>query len=367
MVELMWTPAVANALGVGTIALAALFALTLLRARISRRVHTVLLIVVANRLLIQLEAVLETNGITQTYPILFGIGFPFKLLAPCLYYFFFRSAVEPSFKWSKKDLLHALPFLIGIVIYLFLHPHAGIEITPELIANERYFRTWVWLLVALPYLWTIHRLMTHARDRLMQSQSDLDHLHLNWLNIIILLAFFGTGLSMVDIMLGPETKLWPIEPAFNAVGLFAMIWASIKTCILFQPEDPESANSVEIKPEELQKLKALLDVRLEKESLYLKPGLKLSDLAEAMGQKSYLVSQVIKQGYETNFYDLVNRLRIEHAKKRLSRSEDNSKILAVALESGFNSKSTFNDLFRRTVGMTPSEFKRSNRANSEPN
>lgn len=348
--------------------MAALFTLALCRTRISRRVHLLLLAVIANRLLIQFESILDANGIVENYPYLHGFGLPFKLLAPCLFYFFFRAAVEPRFTWSGKDLFHAIPFVLGGVLYWHSRPVSAAEITPEFVAQERYLRTWTWLVVAMPYLWTVHQRLKQARIRLMQSRSDLDHLHLNWLNLIMILAFLGTSLSIVDVVLGPEIQLWTLDSLLNAIGLFALIWTSLKTSILFTEDTlDETACALELPTHELEKLKALLQLKLNHEALYLKPALRLSDLAEAMEQKPYVVSQVIKQGYQSNFYELVNQLRIEHAKRKLRENEDNSKILAVALDSGFNSKSTFNDAFRRTVGMTPSEYKRSSRTDSHPN
>lgn len=60
-----------------------------------------------------------------------------------------------------------------------------------------------------------------------------------------------------------------------------------------------------------------------------------------------------------NFYNFINKYRIEEVKKKLS--EDNSKennILTIALETGFNSKSTFNTVFKKIEGVTPSEYRK---------
>jgi AraC-like DNA-binding protein len=65
---------------------------------------------------------------------------------------------------------------------------------------------------------------------------------------------------------------------------------------------------------------------------------------------------VLNQELGTTFYELVNRLRIEHA-KRLLMSDVERNVLDVALEVGFNAKSTFNTAFKRHAGMTPSEFR----------
>ncbi len=60
-----------------------------------------------------------------------------------------------------------------------------------------------------------------------------------------------------------------------------------------------------------------------------------------------------------NFFQFVNRYRIEEAKRRLvDPKSSHMNVLGIATECGFSSKSAFNDAFRDTVGMTPSEFRK---------
>ncbi|MCB0362712.1 MAG: helix-turn-helix transcriptional regulator, partial [Bdellovibrionales bacterium] len=99
--------------------------------------------------------------------------------------------------------------------------------------------------------------------------------------------------------------------------------------------------------------------------LYRNSGLKLRDLAETVNIPEYLVSQIINSGFKTNFYDLVNGFRIREAKGLLSlRSRESSGILEIAYEVGFNSKSAFNNAFKRRTGKTPSQFRQLARGES---
>ena len=70
------------------------------------------------------------------------------------------------------------------------------------------------------------------------------------------------------------------------------------------------------------------------------------------------MSQVISQELNTSFYELVNRYRIEHA-KRLLRESPEETVLSIAMNVGFNSKSAFHSAFRRCTGATPSDFRES--------
>jgi AraC-like DNA-binding protein len=101
-----------------------------------------------------------------------------------------------------------------------------------------------------------------------------------------------------------------------------------------------------------------VDKALRDEQLYRNSALNLRTLSSHLKENEHYVSQVLNQELGTTFYELVNSLRIEHA-KRLLMSDAERNVLDVALEVGFNAKSTFNTAFKRHAGMTPSEFRAS--------
>jgi AraC-like DNA-binding protein len=84
--------------------------------------------------------------------------------------------------------------------------------------------------------------------------------------------------------------------------------------------------------------------------------LNLRSLCGLINEKAHYVSQVINQDLGTNFYELVNRTRIDRAQRLLIESPERT-ILEIALSVGYNSKSTFNTAFRRQTGVTPTEYR----------
>lgn len=88
---------------------------------------------------------------------------------------------------------------------------------------------------------------------------------------------------------------------------------------------------------------------------YLDPSLTLTDLTRAVGVNSTVLSHLINKGFEKNFNDFINEYRINEVKSRL-RATDDETMLAIALESGFNSKATFNRAFKKFTGRTPREY-----------
>jgi AraC-like DNA-binding protein len=94
---------------------------------------------------------------------------------------------------------------------------------------------------------------------------------------------------------------------------------------------------------------------------YLNPELTLDQLASQLSLRSRLLSQVINEELGQNFYDFINRNRIEEASRLLTNPKDRKiTVLEVLYEVGFNSKSSFNTLFKKYTGLTPSEFKKKN-------
>ena len=94
------------------------------------------------------------------------------------------------------------------------------------------------------------------------------------------------------------------------------------------------------------------------EKLYQEAELTLHQLAERLQIPNYQVSQALNEGLKKNFYDLINGYRVEEAKRLLlDEKSRNYTILSIGFEAGFNSKTTFNTVFKKFTGLTPTEFR----------
>ncbi len=106
-------------------------------------------------------------------------------------------------------------------------------------------------------------------------------------------------------------------------------------------------------------IKNLLVKYMEEEKPYLKSELKISDLAEQVDIPAHHISQTINQEFGSNFFEFINEYRIDSAKRMLANEKfDYFKILAVAIENGFNNKASFNRVFKKYTGVTPSEYRK---------
>lgn len=99
---------------------------------------------------------------------------------------------------------------------------------------------------------------------------------------------------------------------------------------------------------------------MKSQQAFLDDDLSLRGLAEAVGVSTHHLSEVLNQEEGQNFYNFVNNFRIEFVCERLKADRD-IKLLDLGMKSGFSSKSTFNSVFKKHTGLTPSQYREKNR------
>lgn len=109
-------------------------------------------------------------------------------------------------------------------------------------------------------------------------------------------------------------------------------------------------------PMHVKRIRAKLERALGEQQLHSDSMLNLGSLSRSIGEKNHYVSQVINRDLGTTFYDLVNRARIDDARRQL-RERPETTVLEIALGVGFNAKSTFNAAFKRHTGQTPRDYR----------
>jgi AraC-like DNA-binding protein len=168
---------------------------------------------------------------------------------------------------------------------------------------------------------------------------------------IVLLAWFGdryeklkAGEPIIDSLLPQLTHQTP--PAGQPLSASA------------HPDDKYKNSGL---PASLaKKLAEELELLMSQEQLYKENDLKLETLAEKLKSNRHFVSQVINQFYKTNFFDFINAHRMEEAKRLLVSGSHEMNIIEIAYAVGYNNKVTFNTVFKRITGVTPSEYRKMN-------
>ena len=147
------------------------------------------------------------------------------------------------------------------------------------------------------------------------------------------------------------------------------IFTAEKPKVLYSSEKLEEAEETEeplkmpeyrksgLKPEEAKNLHQQLLTLMATEKPYLEPKLSLAQLADSLGVLPNHLSQIINQYEGKNFYDFVNNYRVDEFIALAKKDTDkNFNLLGLAFEAGFNSKSSFNQVFKKIKGQTPSQF-----------
>jgi len=99
---------------------------------------------------------------------------------------------------------------------------------------------------------------------------------------------------------------------------------------------------------------------MENDKAYLRPDLRIADLSDQLKLSTNIISQVLNQELNKNFFEFINEYRIAEAIKRLSDPKfSHYSIFGIALDVGFSNKNTFNRLFKKQTVQTPTQFLRS--------
>lgn len=114
-----------------------------------------------------------------------------------------------------------------------------------------------------------------------------------------------------------------------------------------------------LKEDEIQCIIANLQKHMTEERPYLIAELTIQDLSNSLNINKHHLTQVLNNNLGKNFFNYVNEFRIEAVKKKIEDKKfAHLTLLAIAYDCGFNSKSSFNNIFKQYTGHTPSEYKK---------
>ncbi|HYG38641.1 MAG TPA: helix-turn-helix domain-containing protein [Cytophagales bacterium] len=162
--------------------------------------------------------------------------------------------------------------------------------------------------------------------------------------------FFGIELfSFTGMNLG-----WIILPILTySISWFALIQPDAMRVSYHEKKKTVSR----MQDKALAEYKIRLEALMRQEKLYLNPLLKLNEVAEKLQLDTTRLSWLINEGYGCNFYDFVNQYRIDAFIQKINNKEHkHHTLLALAYETGFNSKTTFNKSFKNYLKITPSAY-----------
>lgn len=306
------------------------------------------------------------------HPILFEmIGLSRFLTAPLLY-ISILCFTSLNKKFEKKIFWHFLPFMIFLIFRLpFFITGKNIEFSYE--TGRIVFFV---LRIALPlqvfiyWILSFIKLQKHLND-LRQISSSTEKTDLIWLKyfllilVLIMLVWFNLVFFNLEYLIR-------FTPFIYLLSIFFLAYFSLQQREIFDFSKSElnELSSIQMYKKEnpkrvygnrLNELDEKLRRLTESEKVYLENDLSLPKLAKRLEASCNETSFVINELYSDNFYNFINKYRIEEAKKLLLSDKYNQlNVLGIAYESGFNSKTTFNTTFKKHTGMSPTEFVKTN-------
>lgn len=274
-----------------------------------------------------------------------------------LFYLFAYQLIYPEKNINKKRLIHLSPMLLVLPFTQLTQPVIGLGTLSQLI----------YAYLSIQLILAYHRASSSMR-------SDADSLQLFWLVKAIVAFLVIGGLDLIRLNLQPY-----ITFELNLTGqlfensaillLFSfLIYKAVQHPKLFNGmsafealDNTSQKESVPVNEEITQAIFISLQKLIKEKSLHHKPRLSLNDLAQETGLTTREISQAINQRAGCSFCDFINKLRVESLKhKLLSNAENKTQIIDMAFDVGFNSKSSFNLIFKRETGITPTQYLKNN-------
>jgi AraC-like DNA-binding protein len=383
--------AILNLLGSAQALLLALALLSMGRAEggAARRVLAALVISMA---VVIFGGVMRTSHYEFVYPHLSRVHDPFVFLATPLLFLYLRTLIRRERKLARVDYLHFLPFAL-CVAYLapyYLRSSAyklnflWAEYYAPSLGYWYYIRSGLLLLQAAIYL-TLMGAMLVRYSRALKAKgaarTEAESAVLFQVRFMLcgFLVLFLGGLLRYTLDQTARTNL--LVPLGASALIYSLGYLGLRRPeVLTGDREPvrvagtndlhaDADGSVPAKkyekstltPERAERYLQRLLRHMETEKPYVDGELTLPKLAERLSIPAPHLSQTINERLQQNFFDFVNTYRVEEAKRRLlDPACQHYSVLAIAEEVGFNSKSSFNAVFKKHVRMTPSEFRKQN-------
>lgn len=297
------------------------------------------------------------------------------------------SLTDSKFKLNLKYLFHfgfILIYILAFVPYLILSEEKRMQLAlnKQDITYHMFLPMFVLLFCRVYFLIrTIIALYTHQLQ-IKHVYSFSEKVNLAWLKkiaygffFIIALSFLAYGLVSARVI-----SIYWMDYSLviaNIIIFFSLAYFGNKQQLVYTSQPIIEAANRKLKKtsksktgietsEESEKEKTLapiiqaLNQKMTEEKLYLNPELNIGDLANMLAIHAYQLSKLINTQLNKNFYEFVNDFRVQEFKTLVANPKNKHiSILGLALDAGFNSKASFNRIFKNSTGTTPSEFRES--------
>jgi len=299
-------------------------------------------------------------------PLLIFSVYSVLIFTPLFLFFSVVFFINPNYQFGKKDLVCFVIPAIYLIVLFNSEYNKVLHILAMLIVIAH----------NLPYIGIIYYKIRKHQKRIEIISSNTESINLQWLiklsfllfiTIIITVCYelFNTFIYKMHQNLAMDLLfLFIVYSTFYHVlrqkEIYPVSKIQLDDLLSIELETEEKAEKKKLIPDEdFESLKQKLLTLIETQKPYLEGDLNLLKLSELIGISTHQLSYLLNNGFNENFFQFVNKYRVQHAKELLiSDSYNKLSVLGIAFDSGFNSKTAFNTFFKKTVGVTPSEFRK---------
>ena len=346
-----------------------------------------------------LTSVYHAAHLEHRFPHFFGVAHPLPLAFGPLVYLYTVSVSDRPRRLTWRDALHFIPFLLAIMTALPLYLMSGpdkiawyrnalrtgeVPLTMTVITQLKLVSGIIYTALTLLFL-------RRHRSRVRDNYSTLEHVDLRWLVRLApapaVVWATAIAINVTQMFEGPTSQRGEdILTLAIALLVYGIGYMALRQPEIFRfdtgeyriaapppaagvsvsraaPPPDEGVTRYErsgLREPEAAAVKSALRSAMDQRSPWRNSDLTLADLAQQLSTTPHKLSEVLNSQLEQSFYDFVNGYRVRYVQRRIEDEDArNLKILALALDAGFASKSTFNDVFKKHTGRTPSDYRRS--------
>ncbi len=321
----------------------------------------------------------------QPYLRIAMLSLPFVMVP--LHYLYAKYLSRSRQSFQRRDLLHFLPVPTSFALFIAASGASRDGLVDLLTFNEQtelplpfLLFNWAILLETFVYFSLTLLLLRHYQYNIKQVFSNVGRVQLDWLrNLTLLMVLVVTFFLIENILLLINIQLsdkFNLSSAVVAISVYIIGYLGMgKSDIFINPKISRSMQELPhlnvqlettdkkysksgLSPETAQAYVDELLAVMQEDKPYRDSDLTLPQLASRLGISTHNLSQALNSTLEQNFFDFVNSYRVNEVIESFKDpKQQHLKILALAFDAGFNSKTTFNSIFKKFTGKTPSEYR----------